>query len=96
MCMRHPAHTTCTGIGYHGDVVPVETTMTVVARQFCLMKEAGYQNYVPSCVTSFGLYTEILETWHHYPEIEERARENWIKQQEESLKFPKIWLMPAM
>lgn len=27
-----PRHTTCTGIGYHSDVVPVETIMTVVAR----------------------------------------------------------------
>ena len=35
-----PAHTTCTGIGYHGDIVPLETTMTVVARQFALMTEA--------------------------------------------------------
>ena len=45
---------TCTGIGYHTDVVPLETTMTVVARLFSLMTEHGYENYVPSCVTSFG------------------------------------------
>ena len=35
---------TCTGIGYHTDVVPLETTMTVVARIFSLMKERGYEN----------------------------------------------------
>ena len=72
-----PAHTTCTGIGYHSDVVPFETTMTVVARQFSLMSEAGYKNYVPSCITSFGLYTEILEIWHEHPEIEDKIKE-WL------------------
>jgi heterodisulfide reductase subunit B len=76
---ENPAHTTCTGIGYHGDIVPLETTMTMVARQFALMTEAGYENLVPSCITSFGLYTEILDTWHHFPEIENRIRENLKK-----------------
>lgn len=76
---ENPAHTTCTGIGYHGDIVPMETTMTVVARQFALMTEAGYRNIVPSCITSFGLYTEILDTWHHFPEVEARVRENLRK-----------------
>jgi len=70
-----PRHTTCTGIAYHADIVPFETTMTVVARQFSLMSESGYKNYVPSCITSFGIYTEILETWQHFPEIETKIRE---------------------
>ena len=39
-----PRHTTCTGIGYHSDVVPIETVMTVVARHFALMTEAGFEN----------------------------------------------------
>ncbi len=65
-------HTTCTGIGYHTDIVPLETTMTVVARQFALMKEKGYRNLVVSCVTSFGLYSEILDMWHHQPELKEK------------------------
>ena len=71
---ENPSHTTCTGIGYHSDIVPFETAMTMVARQFALMTEAGYENFVTSCITSFGLYTEILETWHHFPEIEEKTR----------------------
>ena len=29
-----PRHTTCTGIGYHSDVVPIETIMTVVENSF--------------------------------------------------------------
>lgn len=26
-----PLHTSCTGIGYHSDIVPLDTIMTVVA-----------------------------------------------------------------
>jgi heterodisulfide reductase subunit B len=71
---ENPHHTTCTGVGYHSDVVPFETAMTVVARQFAIMTESGYENFVPSCITSFGLYTEILETWDHFPEVEAKIR----------------------
>ena len=66
-------------IGYHSDIVPLETIMTVVARQFALMTEAGYENLVSSCITSFGVYSEILATWHEFPETEEKARENLYK-----------------
>jgi heterodisulfide reductase subunit B len=69
---EHPCHTTCTGIGYHCDILPADTTITVIARQFSLMNEYGLKNYVPSCVTSFGLYTEVLETWKHNPEVKNR------------------------
>jgi heterodisulfide reductase subunit B len=84
-----PAHTSCTGIGYHTDIVPFETTQTVVARQFSLMTEAGLENYVPSCITSFGLYTEILETWEHFPLIEEQIRENLYKATKRTFNKPK-------
>lgn len=67
--------TTCSGIAYHSGVIPFETTMTVVARQFALMTEAGYENFVCSCVTSFGIYNEVLETWKQFPEKEKEARE---------------------
>ena len=66
---ENAAHTTCSGIGYHSDMVPFDTAMTMVARQFALMTESGYENFVTSCITSFGLYSEILETWHHFPEV---------------------------
>lgn len=70
-----PKHTSCSGIAYHSDIVPMETTMTMVARQFAMMTEAGYKNLVPSCITSFGLYAEILDTWKHFPEKEAEIRE---------------------
>ncbi|MCK7533878.1 MAG: hypothetical protein MZV63_24040 [Marinilabiliales bacterium] len=55
------------------------TIMTVVARHFALMKESGYKNIAISCVTSFGIYTEILETWKHFPEELEKTREYLFK-----------------
>jgi heterodisulfide reductase subunit B len=45
---ENPGHTTCSGIGYHCDVVPFNTTMTVIARQFALMTEAGLENLAVS------------------------------------------------
>lgn len=76
---ENPSHTTCTGIGYHAEVIPLETIMTVIARHFALMKEAKYKNIAISCVTSFGIYTEILDIWRHYPEQLERTREYLFK-----------------
>jgi heterodisulfide reductase subunit B len=81
-------HTTCTGIGYHTDLVKLETTMTVVARQFALMTEAGYKNLLVSCVTSFGLYNEILEIWKKEPEIEDRIREYLYKATRKTFDIP--------
>jgi len=69
-----PKHTTCTGIGYHADIIPFETIQTVVARHFALMTEAGYKNFAVSCVTSFGIYSEITETWKEFPEELEKTR----------------------
>lgn len=71
--------TTCTGIAYHSDAVMFETTMAVVARQFALMTAAGYKNFVPSCITSFGIYSEVLETWHEFPETLEKTRESLLR-----------------
>ena len=84
-----PKHSSCTGIGYHSDIVPLETIMTVVARQFALMGEAGYENFISSCITSFGIYTEILATWEEFPETEERAREALYKATGRTLVKPK-------
>jgi len=53
------------------------------------MTEAGYENYAASCITSFGLYTEILETWHHFPETEARIREFLYKATRREFNKPK-------
>jgi heterodisulfide reductase subunit B len=68
-------HTTCTGIGYHTDIVPYETIQTMIARQFSLMTEKGYKNCAVSCITSFGGYNEILSTWKEFPEELAKTRD---------------------
>ena len=81
-------HTTCGGIAYHSDAIPQETLMTIVARQFALMTESGYSNYAASCITSFGIYNEILETWKESPEIETKVREMLWKACRREFKIP--------
>lgn len=87
--------TTCTGIAYHSGIIPMETTMAVVARQFALMNQAGYENFVCSCVTSFGIYVEVLETWKHFPEKEKQAREALKRATGMTFEIPKTWFTPA-
>lgn len=84
-----PLQTSCTGIAYHSGIIPLETTMTVVARLFSLMNNAGYENYVCSCVTSFGIYTEVLETWKHFPYTEEKTRKALRNATGRSFEIPK-------
>ncbi len=69
-------HTTCSGIGYHSDIVPYDTFQVMVARQFSLMTQKGYKNLAVSCITSFGGYHEVIETWKEFPKEEEKARAN--------------------
>lgn len=75
---ENPHHTSCSGIAYHSDVVPFDTIQTIVARQFALMTEAGFKNLAVSCITSFGIYSEIIETWKEYPSELEKIR-NYLK-----------------
>lgn len=81
--------TTCTGIAYHSGIIPFETTMTVVAKLFALMNEAGYENFACSCVTSFGIYSEVLETWKHFPEKEKETREALMRATGKTFEKPK-------
>jgi heterodisulfide reductase subunit B len=84
-----PRHTTCTGIGYHSDIVPFDTLQTIVARQFALMTEAGYNNLAVSCITSFGIYTEVTETWKEFPKEEAKARKALKKSTGREFEVPK-------
>lgn len=86
---EHPHHTTCTGIAYHTDILPLETTMSVIARQFALATEKGYQNILVSCVTSFGLYNEVIDTWKHFPETLDRTREILYKATGRTFEIPR-------
>ena len=84
-----PRHTCCSGIGYHTDVVPLETTMTIIARQLSLMQEDGYENLLVSCVTSFGLYNEVLDIWHHFPESSSRRAATCARPPAATLRCPR-------
>lgn len=81
-------HTTCSGIGYHSDVVLFETTQAFVGRIFSLMTEAGMRNMAISCITSFGLYSEIIETWKHFPQELEKTRKNLYKATGRTFEIP--------
>jgi len=83
-----PRHTTCSGIGYHSDIVLFETAQTFIARLFALMTEAGMKNMAISCVTSFGLYSEILETWKHFPAELEKIRDLLYKATKRTFELP--------
>jgi heterodisulfide reductase subunit B len=83
-----PRHTSCSGIAYHSDVIPLQTIMTVVARQFSLMSETGYTNFLVSCVTSFGIYNEILHMWEHHPELLDQTRDHLWKATKREFKIP--------
>lgn len=91
----NPHQHTCTGIGYHSDVVPLETTMTVVARLFSLMSECGYENYVPSCVTSFGVFSEVIEKWEHNPQLLEQTRQFLWEATKREFRIPKNIAHPS-
>ena len=68
-----PVHTSCTGIGYHSDIVPLETIMTVVARQFALASEAGYENLAVSCIKPKNVSHASDIIFHHREAIRQRA-----------------------
>lgn len=86
---------TCTGIGYHSDILPIETTMTVCARLFALMAEHGYENYVPSCITSFGIFTEMIEMWEHSPELYEKTQKTLKETTGREFKIPNNLAHPS-
>lgn len=82
------SHTTCAGIGYHTDVVPFDTIQTIAARHFSLMTEQNVKNAVVSCITSFGIYSEIIETWKNFPEELDKARFNLKKATQREFDLP--------
>lgn len=83
-----PHHTSCTGVGYHTDIVPYDTFQVMTARQFALMTELGYKNAAVSCITSFGCYNEVLATWQEFPEQEALAREKLKKATGKEFEIP--------
>jgi heterodisulfide reductase subunit B len=54
------------------------------------MHKYGYQNYVCSCITSFGLYCETLESWREFPDLQNKIAENLMKATGLELAKPKF------
>ncbi|MBN2078993.1 MAG: heterodisulfide reductase subunit B [Spirochaetes bacterium] len=57
--------TCCTGIGFHGDILPIETTLSTVARLWSIAQEMGLDAVTMTCVTSFGIHCECKELLLH-------------------------------
>ncbi|MBN1381604.1 MAG: heterodisulfide reductase subunit B [Deltaproteobacteria bacterium] len=62
----------CTGIGYHGDIMPIESTLLTVARLWALAQEASVDVVTMTCVTSFGTHCECKELLEHEPELRKK------------------------
>ncbi len=64
--------TCCSGIGYHADVVTIESTLLIVARLWSLAQESGCGNIAVTCVTSFGIHHECRELYLNEPGLKAR------------------------
>ncbi len=59
--------TCCSGIGYHGDITTIESSLLTIARLWSIAQEAGYDTVICACVTSFGLHSECYDLYQHEP-----------------------------
>jgi heterodisulfide reductase subunit B len=62
----------CTGIGYHGDIMPIEATLLTVARLWSVAQDAAADVMTPTCVTSFGVHCECKELLEHDADLREK------------------------
>ena len=73
-----PRLTTCTGIGYHSDIIPLETLHTLIARHFSY-ERIGLFNSSSRALPLLG--NDGANTWHEFPRRRklERISENYWK-----------------
>ena len=64
--------TCCTGIAYHGDVMPIEGTLLTVARLWSIAQASGLPVITPVCVTSFGVHLECRDLYEKEPGLKEK------------------------
>ena len=64
--------TCCSGIAYHGDITTIESTLLTVARLWSVAQEAGFDNVVVACVTSFGVHSECFDLYREEPGLKEK------------------------
>jgi heterodisulfide reductase subunit B1 len=71
--------TCCTAIGYHGDIMTIESTLLTVARLWSIAQEMGYDTITPSCVTSFGTHVECKDLYEKEPGLKEKV-DRWLRE----------------
>lgn len=64
--------TCCSGIAYHGDIMPIEGTLLTVARLWSIAQEIGVDTITMSCVTSFGIHCECKDLYEQEPGLKEK------------------------
>ncbi|MDI6800412.1 MAG: CoB--CoM heterodisulfide reductase iron-sulfur subunit B family protein [Actinomycetota bacterium] len=71
---ENPDQTCCSGFGYHCDVIPWDTNVTIAARNFALMEaEEKNKNAICVCPTSYGNIKECKEHLDHHENEREAA-----------------------
>ena len=69
-----PNQTCCSGFGYHCDIIPWDTNVTIAARNFALTEaEEKNKNTICVCPTSYGNIKECKHYLDHNPEGKEKA-----------------------
>ncbi|HHI30328.1 MAG TPA: heterodisulfide reductase [Candidatus Methanoperedenaceae archaeon] len=54
-----PNQSSCTGHGYHSGIYPFKSTLEVNRRNFSLARDAGCDDIVTSCATSYATLKEV-------------------------------------
>jgi len=62
----------CTAIGYHGDIMTIESMLLTIARLWSIAQETGMKVVTPTCVTSFGAYCECKDLLEKEPDLHKK------------------------
>jgi len=57
--VNDPAHSSCTGHGYHAGIYPLKTTLEINRRNFSLVRDSDCGDIVASCPTSYAILKEM-------------------------------------
>lgn len=80
--------TCCTGIGFHGDIMPIEASVLTIARLWSLAKDMGMDTVTPTCVTSYGMYCECKSLLEDDEELRDNVKKILFKATRRELVIP--------
>lgn len=78
----------CSGIGYHGDIMPIEATLLTVARLWSIAQEESVGVVTPTCVTSFGTHCECKELLENDPDLRKKIAALLMQASRRKLEIP--------